>query len=369
MIDGKLYVVDSGNHRVARWNGIPSDDGEPPTLVMGQDNLEENEANRQGLVGSGSLFFPAGICSGDDQHVFVADKDNHRVLIWKKIPFSDGWNADLSLGQPGMDERDANRGDFENVQQDTLSFPTGVFYDVENDKVFVVDQGNNRVLIWNSLPRDTGQPADVVIGQKDFVSRSPNMGKGENRASQDSMYFPRDVIAGKMGIFVSDSGNNRVLYWKEIPTENGQPADMVFGQTNFYDNRHNRNGQANASTLNDPYGLWLEEEENPEWTPPEESALEKTQEEEILDESSPEEGAEEDAAEEEIPEYLFKLFIADRGNSRVAVWNELPVLSKEEDEHEDDQIEVEDPNLLIGEDDYSEDEEDEDGSPEELPSV
>ena len=367
VIDGKLYVVDSGNHRVARWNGIPSDDGEPPTLVMGQDNLEENEANRQGLVGSGSLFFPAGICSGDDQHVFVADKDNHRVLIWKKIPFSDGWNADISLGQLGMDERDANRGDFENVQQDTLSFPTGVLYDVENDKVFVVDQGNNRVLIWNSLPRDTGQPADVVIGQKDFVSRSPNMGKGENRASQDSMYFPRDVIAGKMGVFVSDSGNNRVLYWKEIPTENGQPADMVFGQTNFYDNRHNRNGQANASTLNDPYGLWLEEEENPEWTPPEESALEKTQEEEILDESSPEEGAEEDAAEEEIPEYLFKLFIADRGNSRVVVWNELPVTSKEEDEHEDDEIEIEDSNLLIGEDDYSED--GEDSPPEELPSV
>ena len=378
VIDGKLYVVDSGNHRVARWNGIPSDDGEPPTLVMGQDNLEENEANRQGLVGSGSLFFPAGICSGDDQHVFVADKDNHRVLIWKKIPFSDGWNADLSLGQPGMDERDANRGDFENVQQDTLSFPTGVFYDVENDKVFVVDQGNHRVLIWNSLPRDTGQPADVVIGQKDFVSRSPNMGKGENRASQDSMYFPRDVVAGKTGLFVSDSGNNRVLYWKEIPAENGQPADMVFGQTNFFDNRYNRYGTANASTLNDPYGLWLEEEENPEWTPPEESALETTQEEETLDESSPGEdaeedtaGAEEDTAEEEIPEYLFKLFIADRGNSRVAVWNELPVPSKEEDEYEDDQIEIEDPNLLIGEDedDYSVDEEDEDGSPEELPSA
>jgi len=366
VIDGKLYVVDSGNHRVARWNGIPSDDGEPPTLVMGQDNLEENEANRQGLVGSGSLFFPTGICSGDDQHVFVADKDNHRVLIWKKIPFSDGWNADISLGQPGMDERDANRGDFENVQQDTMSFPTGVFYDVENDKVFVVDQGNNRVLIWNSLPRDAGQPADVVIGQKDFVSRSPNMGKGEGRASQESMYFPNDVVAGKTGFFVSDTGNNRVLYWKEVPTENGQPADMVFGQANFFDNRHNRNGQANATTLNDPYGLWLEEEENPEWVPPEENALEETQEEETLDESSSGEGAGEDTVEEEIPEYLFKLFIADRGNSRVVVWNELPIPPTHEGEdYEGDQIEVEDPNLLIGDDD----EEDEDDSPEELPSV
>ncbi len=372
VIDGKLYVVDSGNHRVARWNGIPSDDGEPPTLVMGQDNLEQNEANREGLVGSGSLFFPTGICSGDDQHVFVADKDNHRVLIWKKIPFSDGWNADLCLGQKDMDERDANRGDFDNVLQDTLSFPTGVFYDVENDKVFVVDQGNNRVLIWNSLPRDNGQPADVVIGQKDFVSRSPNMGKGENRADQGSMYFPNDVVAGKTGFFVSDSGNNRVLYWKEVPTENGQPADMVFGQSNFHDNRHNRYTKANAATLNDPYGLWLEEEENPDWVPLEERA-EKKPAEESLDESSPEGGVEEDNADEYIPEYLFKLFIADRGNSRVAVWNELPIMPEEEDKEQDDFIEIEDANLLIGEDeddDYLADEDDEQTTPtEELPSV
>ena len=66
---------------------------------------------------------------------------------------------------------------------------------------------------------------------------------------------------------------------------------MVLGQANFFDNRHNRNGQANATTLNDPYGLWLEEEENPEWVPPEENALEETQEEETLDESSSGEGA------------------------------------------------------------------------------
>jgi hypothetical protein len=380
VIDGKLYVIDSGNHRVARWNGIPSDDGEPPTLVMGQDNLEENEANRQGLVGSGSLFFPTGICSGDDQHVFVADKDNHRVLIWKKPPFSDGWNADISLGQVGMDERDANRGDFDNVQQDTLSFPTGVFYDAENDKVFVVDQGNNRVLIWNRNPRDTGQPADVVIGQKDFVSRSPNMGKGENRASQDSMYFPRDVVVGKMGLFVSDSGNNRVLYWKEVPTENGQPADMVFGQSNFFDNRYNRYGKASPSTLNDPYGLWLEEEENPDWIPPEENAQAEAQgeaqeeapeeaQEEANEESVDQSSSGEDTSEELIPEYLFKLFIADRGNSRVVVWNELPITSNKED-IEDDQIEVEDPNLLIGDDDDDDEfEDEEDASRKELPSV
>ncbi len=382
VIGGKLYVADSGNHRVLRWDGLPSEDGEVPGLVMGQDNLEENEANRRGLVGSGSLFYPMGVRSGDDQHVFVADKDNHRVLIWKKVPFSDGWNADLSLGQSGMDEREPNRGDFENVQAGTLSFPTGVFYDAEEERVFVVDQGNNRVLIWNSLPRETGQLPDVVIGQKDFVSRDANAGKGAKRACPEGVYFPTDVVCGHTGLFVSDTGNNRVLYWKEVPTENGQPADLVFGQSGFADNKHNRYAEASASTLNDPSGLWLEEEENPEWVPPDEreEAEEASAEEEnaveedadaVEEDADAVEQAEEQREEEEIPEYLFKLFIADRGNSRVVVWNELPVQLKEEEEEEDHEIQMDDPDTPMGED---EDEdylvaEGEGGPPEEIPSA
>ena len=78
VIDGKLYVVDSGNHRILRWSGIPTEDGEAPSLVLGQDNLDDNEANRRGFVGSGSLFFPMGVNSSDDQHIFVADKDRRR---------------------------------------------------------------------------------------------------------------------------------------------------------------------------------------------------------------------------------------------------------------------------------------------------
>ncbi len=193
------------------------------------------------------------------------------------------------------------------------------------------------------------------------------MGKGDKRASMASLYFPTDIVVGHTGMFVSDTGNNRVLYWKEVPTENGQPADLVFGQTNFSDQYPNRHAQANASTLNDPYGLWLEEEENPEWVEPDE-----VEEEESTEEASAEEATEEnnDNDKEEIPEYLFKLFIADRGNSRVVVWNELPVMATDEEEVEDDEIEIEDPNLLIGEDvdeDYVEEEED--STPEELPSA
>ena len=53
-----------------------------------------------------------------------------------------------------------------------LSFPMGVFFDAESEKVFVVDQGNHRVLIWNKIPRETGVAADVPL-KVEVKSRSP----------------------------------------------------------------------------------------------------------------------------------------------------------------------------------------------------
>jgi hypothetical protein len=324
VIDGKLYISDSGNHRVLRWNGLPSDDGEVPGLVLGQDNLECGEANRRGLVGSGSLFFPFSVRSGDDQHVFVADKDNHRVLIWNKIPFNDGWNADVCLGQFGMDEREPNRGDFDNVTPETLSFPTAAFFHEETGKIFVVDQGNNRVLIWNKMPSNNGVPADLVLGQKDFYSREVNAGKGTTRSDAVGMHFPTDVVYGRKGLFVSDSGNNRVLVWKELPTENGQPADLVIGQTTFSGHHYNRHGDCNECTLNDPYGLFLDEDPEDE-------------------------------------EDMGKLYICDRGNSRMVIWDELPELKTDKKRDEIDHPNIEDPELLMGsDDDFMDDDEEED---------
>lgn len=315
VIDGKLYVADSGNQRVVRWPGLPTEDGEAPDFVMGQDNLECGEANRRGMIGSASLFYPMGIRSGDDQHIFVADKDNHRILIWKKIPFSNGWNADVVLGQADMDEREPNRGEFTNVTLDSLSFPTGVFFDKESEKIFVVDQGNNRVLIWNKMPSENGTPADLVLGQKDFYSRQVNRGSGEGRAAVDGLYFPTDVVFGKKGLFISDTGNHRVLCWKELPTENGQPADLVIGQKNFVNNELNRGeDEPSACTLNDPYGLFLDQDPEDE-------------------------------------DDIGKLYIADRSNSRVVIWEEIPKPpAEEEDEEELPADYIEDPTMLIGED-------------------
>ena len=256
-----------------------------------------------------------------------------------------------------MDERWPNRGEFDNVGQDTLSFPAGVHFDAEGERIFVVDQGNNRLLIWNKIPRETGTAADVVLGQKDFFSREPNRGNGHNRPSGDGFYFPTDVVFGEAGLFVSDTGNNRVLYWKEVPTENGQPADLVIGQSSLTENLFNRGlDEASEFTLSDPFGMYLVEEEDDE-----EEFRGVPMPDDEDDESDESATAE---SEPEEPQPKFKLFICDRGNSRIVVWDKLPYPKEAEEEEEFEELMVEDENLLIGEE-----EDDDDDDIKELPSV
>ena len=175
----------------------------------------------------------------------------------------------------------------------------------------MVDQGNNRVLIWNKLPRETGVAADVVVGQKDFFSREPNSGKGYKRACQEGMYFPTDVVCGDMGMFVSDTGNNRVLYWKEVPTENGQLPDLVLGQVNFNDNKANRvvEGEATAVHWMIHLELFLIEEEEEDDSPRGIPMPDDDDDDEDTSLVATEGG---DEIEEEEPKPKFKLFIADR---------------------------------------------------------
>jgi hypothetical protein len=34
-------------------------------------------------------------------------------------------------------------------------------------------------------------------------------------------------------LWIADTGNSRILFFKNIPSENNQPADEIFGNINF----------------------------------------------------------------------------------------------------------------------------------------
>ena len=71
--------------------------------------------------------------------------------------------------------------------------------------LWVVDNGNNRVLRY-SAPLHTGQAADLVIGQKDFVSGEINSG-GLSGSSLDD---PRSIILSGNELWIGDNRNGRV---------------------------------------------------------------------------------------------------------------------------------------------------------------
>ena len=56
---------------------------------------------------------------------------------------------------------------------------------------------------------------------------------------------------------VADTANNRVLIWNEIPTQNGQPADMVIWASRI-SYRPDRCRPVNASSLRAPQGVWIQ---------------------------------------------------------------------------------------------------------------
>jgi len=164
---------------------------------------------------------------------------NGRILIWNSTPTTNGAPADVVVGK--NDFTDVNGG----CTQSIVNSINGVCFSPDGNKLIGVDYGNNRVLIWDSIPTTNGQPADVVIGQPDFTSNSPGCDTTKLNGPLDAFVLPN----GKL--LISDAGNNRVLIYNKIPTQNGAAADVVIGQNNFLSN----SAGAGANGLNGPWGI------------------------------------------------------------------------------------------------------------------
>ncbi len=247
--DGNIYITDAGNHRVTRYAPGAS----PANAVLGQPDFARNTANR---VGQSSVGAPRDIVvdySDPDLPIYVADSDNNRVLVWRSsIRFRNGDPADRVIGQPDF-ESAAENGDTGRAGTPTatsLSSPRGVAVNPAGD-LYVADSGNNRVLRY---PRPIDQAdrirADLVLGQRDFF------GSASAAVTASSLNAPRDIAIGLNGeIYVSDTGNNRVVEYPADPA-NGAEAIRVFGQSSF--TVGTPGSETSAQSLNAPIGLHVD---------------------------------------------------------------------------------------------------------------
>jgi uncharacterized protein (TIGR03437 family) len=195
--------------------------GYPAYNVLGQSDYASTTPGRS----ANAMNEPTAVAT-DGTILAVADTNNNRVMIWKSIPTTPNAPADLVLGQADLNSFQTPN----TVNASTLRGPQGVW--IQNGKLFVADTKNYRVLIWNSIPTTNNQPADVVLGQKDFTSvYQPPVGANLYPATNASeMLDPVGVSSDGTHLFVADLGFNRILIWNEIPTQNAQPADVEIGQ-------------------------------------------------------------------------------------------------------------------------------------------
>lgn len=150
-VDGadNLYVSDSNNHRVLVYlNPLTTDSA--ADLVFGQQGDFTTGVANKGGVSAESLNYPYGLLVAGNGSLYVADSDNHRVLRYD-APLTSDRSADRVLGQGGSFARgQANQGQRSaqgktDRNQSTLNQPAALGLNTDGD-LFVADTGNNRVL-------------------------------------------------------------------------------------------------------------------------------------------------------------------------------------------------------------------------------
>ncbi|MGJ5672381.1 MAG: hypothetical protein ACR9NN_01945 [Nostochopsis sp.] len=247
--NGPLWVADTGHHRLLGWQNLPTQDSQPADWVMGQPDFNSEGQNAKGTPGKTTLSVPTGICRCGEG-MAIADAWNHRVLIWKKVPEDSNVPADLVLGQANFSDYEPNQGKQE-ATANSLNWCYGVFY--HKEQLFVADTGNRRVLVWNQIPEENNQPADLVLGQPDLTLRNEN---GGGSPSASSMRWCHDITFWGENLVVTDAGNNRVMIWEGMPRENNTPCAIVLGQKSFDVVEINQGVYfPSASTLSMPYGV------------------------------------------------------------------------------------------------------------------
>ena len=242
-----LFVADSNqigaspsNNRVLLFGGLssqlPSPTAKLPyssncpicvgqaTVVLGQPDF--TTTTEYFTASRNNMREPTAVAS-DGVHLVVADTNHNRVLIWNRIPAVNNTPADVVVGQADFVSSGLPSGDTPNAK--SMRGPQGLW--IQNGKLYVADTQNNRVLIYNQIPTSNGAVADVVLGQPNFTTAvQPNLAAQTTSATASNLLNPVAVSSDGTHLFVTDLGYNRVLIWNSIPTANAAPADVEIGQ-------------------------------------------------------------------------------------------------------------------------------------------
>ncbi len=231
----RVYVADTNNHRVMIFNSLPTTNFEAPDVILGQNNDTNTGAN----CGSNRMNTPAGGWS-DGTRLFVAMTGCDRISIWEAIPGANV-DPDTVLGQTSLTNTGANANS--NRTRDPIKVT------VEGGKIYVSDYSNNRVKVWNAIPAagNHGVASDHVIGLS-------NTGNGGG-AQQNRLDNPAGIAFSGTRAYVADSDNHRITVYDPVPTSNAENAIFQIGQPDFNEEVRNESSTIAENTFDSPYGI------------------------------------------------------------------------------------------------------------------
>lgn len=258
IVSNTLIASDGSNDRILLWHNLSAllagANDPPATAVIGQFQLNQCVANNNGAGATGApasdnLNLPWGLCTNSGK-LIAADRNDNRVLIWNTIPTNGtlGDTADNVVGQALYTTATANLG---GVGAASLSDPHDV--DCSTGNLVVADYGNNRVLVWNTIPTAPFDTADLVVGQPSFSTAV-----ADNPVTTAArLNLPQGLASDGTRLAVADQYHNRVLLWDSLPRSTATAADVVLGQPDAFSGVIN-NGGISDQTLYYPAGVWTD---------------------------------------------------------------------------------------------------------------
>lgn len=177
--------------------------------VLGQPDFTTGLVNAEGIPNDKGFGVNRKIALDPVHHrLFTAEYGNSRVLVYNlddNNHFTDQ-TADFVLGQPDFNSRGAA------ATQNGMQAPAGVTYDAKHDRLFVGDQGNARVLVYELSGGITnGMNAANVLGQPDFTTKTPSGTPAGAQGLDNPMGLAYDPINERL--FVTSYSDGRVMVW------------------------------------------------------------------------------------------------------------------------------------------------------------
>jgi uncharacterized protein (TIGR03437 family) len=238
-LTGNLWVADVLNQRVLRYPGgslTAGNNGAAADLVLGQTDFSSNTVSSSNDPTSLSvLHSPTGIAFDQGGRLFVSESQSSvrsRILIFYP-PFATNKPAGRIIGVVSS----TNPVQPPTISSSQLSAAASDVFNI-NSNISVADTLNSRILIYNPFEQYTSdtltQNAILVLGQADFNSGKANRANAD--ASNSTLASPTDAAYSGTELFVTDTGNNRVVVLPSVPNSstlqfNG--ATRVLGQDSF----------------------------------------------------------------------------------------------------------------------------------------